>query len=124
MYMYIFTHKMYNQTLFFVSKNGPAGPGPSFVEKENKNKNQKKKKLWNWKDREERKTERYVSYYPPTTALSQTHNPLPTNALLHIPSSSLVPSTLSPTFMGLFGFLHSWTPHRDPIQDSQYPIFP
>ena len=33
MYMYTFTHKMYNQTLFFVSKNGPAGPGPSFVEK-------------------------------------------------------------------------------------------
>ena len=34
--MYTFTHKMYNQshqTLFFVSKNGPAGPGPSFVEK-------------------------------------------------------------------------------------------
>ena len=26
---------MYNQTLFFVSKNGPAGPGPgpSFVKK-------------------------------------------------------------------------------------------
>ena len=123
MYMYTFTHKMYNQTLFFVSKNGPAGPGPSFVEKEKINKNQKKYYGIGRIGRKERQRDMSPIILQPQ--LSPKH-------IIHFPQMPFCISHLHHSFLALYlqpswafsvSYIHGL--HTEvQFKILQYPIFP